>query len=219
MTDFLSASCVAIAETCIGHPLDTMKILIQNNISYKKLPLKHYYKGWRFPFANSLLFNCTVFPMYERTLPYTNSHVFSGFLSGVAVTPFVFCSEVGKIMQQTQQNLNVNTFLTRKGRYSTLGRETIAMSCYFSIYQYANKELGFHPLVAGALSGLVNWTTTYPFDIIKSRQIAQNITFKQAFKQGYLWKGYPICAIRAIIVNGVNFYTYDTVKNLLENVK
>ena len=83
MTDFLSASCVAIAETCIGHPLDTMKILIQNNISYKKLPLKHFYKGWRFPFANSLLFNCTVFPMYERTLPYTNSHIFSGFLSGV----------------------------------------------------------------------------------------------------------------------------------------
>ena len=143
---------------------------------------------------------------------------FSGFISGITVTPFVFCSEVGKIMQQTQQKLELNTFLKRKGRYSTLGRETLAMSCYFSVYQYGNKELGFHPLIAGALSGLVNWTATYPFDIIKSRQIAQNISFKNAFKQGHLWKGYPICAFRAIIVNGINFYTYDSVKHLLEDL-
>ena len=90
MTDFISASCVAIAETCIGHPLDTMKILIQNNISYKKLPLSHYYKGWRFPFTNSLLFNCTVFPMYERTLPYTNSHVFFRIYFGHYSNSFCF---------------------------------------------------------------------------------------------------------------------------------
>ena len=217
MTDFISASCVAIAETCIGHPLDTMKILIQNNRPYQKLSILHYYKGWKFPLINSILFNCTIFPMYERTLPYTNNHVLSGLFSGIAVTPFVFCSEVGKIMQQTQQKIHLNSFLTRKGRYATLGRETLSMSCYFSIYQYANKTLDFHPLFAGALSGLFNWTITYPFDIVKSRQIAQNISFKHAFKQGNLWKGYPICACRAIIVNGVNFYTYETVKKYLDN--
>ena len=218
MTDLISASVVAIAETFVGHPLDTMKILAQNNLTHKKISVKNYYRGWKFPLFNSMLFNCTVFPIYERTLPYTNNHIYSGFLSGIAVTPFVFCSEVGKIMQQTNQKIYFNSFLERKGRYATLGRETLSMSCYFSIYEYANKTLGFHPLFAGALSGLFNWTLTYPFDIVKSRQIAQNISFKEAFKQGKLWKGYPICAMRAIIVNGVNFYTYHTVKNLLQDL-
>ena len=217
MTDFISAFCVGIAQTSIGHPFDTAKVLIQNNKSLKQLSFKHYYKGWKFPMTTSILFNCTVFPVYERTIEYTNNRIISGALAGTAATPFIFCSEIGKIRKQTNQPISLQTFLKSRGRISTFARETIAMSSYFGMYKYAKDDLEFNPLFSGAYAGLATWTLTYPFDIISSRQIAQGLTIPEAIKIGKLWNGYSICATRAIIVNAVNFWTYESVKNLLEN--
>lgn len=216
MTDFLSAFCVGLAQTSVGHPFDTAKVLIQNNKPLKNLSVKDYYKGWKFPMTTSIIFNCTVFPVYERTIDYTNSRLISGALAGVAVTPFVFCSEVGKIRQQTNQPISLQSFLKSRGRISTFARETVAMSTYFGMYKYARDDLELNPMVAGALAGLANWTMTYPFDIVKSRQIAQGLTIKEAINIGNLWKGYPVCATRAVIVNAVNFWTYETVKKYLD---
>ena len=36
-----------------------------------------------------------------------------------------------------------------------------------------------------------------------------------AINQKHLWKGFSICAIRAILVNAGIFYTYDTILNWL----
>lgn len=217
MTDFLSAFCVGLTQTSVGHPFDTAKVLIQNNKPLKNLSLKDYYKGCKFPMTTSILFNCTVFPVYERTIDYTNSRLISGALAGVVVTPFVFCSEVGKIRQQTNQAISLQSFLKSRGRISTFARETVAMSAYFGMYKYTRDDLEFYPLFAGASAGLATWTLTYPFDIISSRQIAQELTIPEAIKIGKLWSGYSICATRAVIVNALNFWTYETVKNLLEN--
>ena len=217
MTDFISAFCVGIAQISVGHPFDTVKVLIQNNKSWRRLTFKDYYRGWKFPMTTSILFNCTIFPVYERTIEYTNSHLLSGFISGLAVSPVVFCSEVGKIRQQTKQPISLQTLIKSRGILSTTARETIAMSTYFLMYKYAKNDLKFNPMFAGSLAGLANWTLTYQFDIVKSRQIAQGLTIRDAIKMGNLWRGYPVCALRAIIVNGVIFYTYETVKNVLEN--
>lgn len=217
MSDFISAFCVGIAQTSIGHPFDTAKVLIQNNKSLKQLSFKDFYKGWKFPMTTSIIFNCTVFPVYERTLEYTNSRIISGTLAGAAVSPFVFCSEVGKIRKQTNQLISLQSFLKSRGRISTFARETLAMSSYFGMYKYARDDLEFTPLIAGASAGLATWTLSYPFDIISSRQIAQELTIPEAIKIGKLWSGYSICATRAVIVNAINFWTYESVKNLLEN--
>ena len=115
---------------------------------------------------------------------------------------------MGKIRQQTKQPISLQTLIKSRGRLSTTARETIAMSTYFSMYKYAKDDLKFHPMFSGSLAGLANWTLTYPFDIVKSRQIAQGLTIREAIKMGNLWHGYPVCALRAIIVNGVIFYTY-----------
>ena len=88
------------------------------------------------------------------------------------------------------------------------------MSIYFGTY-FNLKEKNFNPLIAGGLAGLANWTVTYPLDVIRSRQIAQNIPMKQAIKQKQLWKGFSICATRAVIVNAANFWVYETVKKYL----
>ena len=211
MSDFFAGACVGTSQALIGHPFDTVKVLIQNKRRWFGLPLKNYYRGWRFPLASGTIFNCTVFPIYERTLPYTHSSILSGSIAGMIVAPAVFFFEIGKIRRQTKQPLSLRTYLPSMGFRSTLTRETLAMSTYFGVYDYCRRE-GYPALVSGGLAGLANWTSTYPIDVVKCRQIAQNITVREALRQKNLWKGYPVCALRAIVVNAVNFWVYETVK-------
>ena len=216
MSDFVAGGCVGLAQVAIGHPFDTTMVLIQNNKKWTGLHIKNYYRGWRFPLVSASLFNFTVFPVYERSLSYTNNAILSGALAGFCASPLLFGFEVGKILQQTRQPLNISVFTRSRGFYSLASRETLACSAYFSTYNYM-KEKGNGPLIAGGLSGLVNWGLTYPLDVLKSRQIAQNISMKNAFNQGKLYKGFSICMVRAVLVNAMNFWTYETVKKYLES--
>jgi len=80
------------------------------------------------------------------------------------------------------------------------------------------REKDFNFLTSGGVAGLANWTLTYPIEVVKNRQLAQNISIRQALSQKNLLKGYPICATRATLVNAVNFWTYETVKNFVEKI-
>ena len=166
--------------------------------------------------TSSIAFNATVFPVVERTQRYTGSVFLSGLLAGVCVAPFMYCFEYGKIKQQTGQRVTINGLLNNSGRIAMLSREMVAMSSYFGMYNYM-REKNYHVLLSGGMAGLANWTLTYPIEVVKNRQLAQNISIKQALSQRAIWKGYPICAARAVLVNAANFWTYETVKNLLEN--
>tara|TARA_Y100000992_G_scaffold300645_1_gene269723 strand:+ start:295 stop:939 length:645 start_codon:yes stop_codon:yes gene_type:complete len=214
MKDILAGAAVGVSQTLVGHPFDTAKTLIQNKKPWIGLSFSSYYKGWRFPLVAGTVFNCTVFPIYERTVNYTQNSFTSGFLSGIIVSPFVYAFDVGKIKQQTSQTIKLSDFYKTKGLASTYYRETLAMGTYFGSYFYM-KEKEFHPLISGGVAGLCNWTLTYPLDSIRSRQIAQNITIKESIQQGKIWKGYSICAVRAVIVNAISFWVYETVKNNL----
>ena len=214
MSDFIAGAAVGFSQVAVGHPFDTAKVLAQNSKTWWGLPLKNYYRGWKFPLISATIFNCTVFPIYERTMKYTENSWISGYLAGIAVSPLIFLFDVGKINQQTNQKIKLNKFIYSYGKYTTFIRETTAMSLYFGTY-FNLREKAVPPLIAGGLAGLANWTFTYPIDVVRSRQIAQNISLKTALYQGKLWKGYPICASRAVIVNGVNFWVYETVKKYL----
>ena len=98
----------------------------------------------------------------------------------------------------------------------TFNREVLAMGSYFSSYYYFKDEKKCSILLSGGLAGLINWTLTYPLDVIRSRQIAQNISVKEAFNQKKLWGGYSACAFRAIIVNASSFYIYEIMKKYCE---
>ena len=216
MTDFVAASCVGLAQIGVGHPFDTSLTLIQNKRKWWGLPIKSYYRGWKFPMTSSIVFNATVFPVVERTQQYTGSVFLSGLLAGVCVAPFMYCFEYGKIRKQTQQPVTINGLLNNSGRLAMVSREMVAMSSYFGMYNYM-RDNNYHVLLSGGMAGLANWTLTYPIEVVKNRQLAQNISIRQALSQRNIWKGYPICATRAVLVNAVNFWTYETVKNLLEN--
>jgi len=211
MSDFIAAACVGVGQVSIGHPFDTTKVLIQNNRKWYGLPFRDYYRGWRFPLGSSIILNCITFPTVERTKPYTQNSFVSGALAGALITPIVFGFDIGKIKQQTKQPFTFKTILKTKGRCSTFARETLASSVYFGSYATC-RDFGWHPLLSGGIAGLCNWTATYPIDVIKSRQMAQNLTIRQAIKLGHLWKGFPICAIRAFIVNAIDFWIYESVK-------
>jgi len=216
MTDFVAASCVGLAQIGVGHPFDTSLTLIQNKRKWWGLPIKSYYRGWKFPMTSSIVFNATVFPIVERTQQYTGSVFLSGLLAGICVAPFMYCFEYGKIRKQTQQPVTINGLLNNSGRIAMLSREMVAMSSYFGMYNYM-RDNNYHVLLSGGMAGLANWTLTYPIEVVKNRQLAQNISIRQALSQRNIWKGYPICATRAVLVNAANFWTYETVKNLLEN--
>ena len=94
----------------------------------------------------------------------------------------------------------------------TFNREILAMGSYFGSYYYFKDEKKCSILLSGGLAGLTNWTITYPLDVIRSRQIAQNISVKEAMNQKKLWGGYSACAFRAIIVNASSFYIYQIIK-------
>ena len=89
------------------------------------------------------------------------------------------------------------------------------MTVYFVTYKSLRKE-EYNPMISGAAAGVVNWTATYPIDVIHARQIAQHISIKQAINQGNLWKGFPVCATRAVVVNGATFSVYEKVKKWLQ---
>jgi len=217
MADILAGICSGIAQTTVGYPLDTIKVLIQNNKSWKGMSPLMYYRGAGYPLASSIMFNSSVFSINERTYKYSKSFFISGLCSGLFVAPILFVFDIGKIKRQTNQSIKFKDIYRTKGLPITYCREGFAMSLYFGSYNYFRKYMNSY--CAGGLAGLTSWTITYPLDIVRSRQIAQNISAKDALNQGKLWKGYIPCALRAIIVNGACFYVYEESYKIIKKYK
>ena len=203
MKDIIGGACVGISQVVVGHPLDTIKVLLQNGKSPFGLPLKHYYYGWKFPLLSSMFYNTIAFPVYERNKK--RGHYIAGAISGAAVTPIVYILDVAKIKQQMKMPI---IFANSRGLPATAAREILATSVYFGSYNEM-REKKITPFFAGAGAGLLNWTFTYPIDTIRTRQITQNISALKAYRQGNLWRGFGPCAMRAVIVNGISFSIYD----------
>lgn len=213
MNEYLIGGIIGATQTLFGHPLDTIKVRIQNNQNWKNMKPRHYYRGSLYPLSGSLVFNMIVFPVYENTIEHTKSPTLSGLISGLCVSPFIYMFDVGKIKRQADTKLKLKDFIKTKGKISNISRETLANTVYFGSYFYCKNDLKLSPLVSGGIAGLLNWTLTYPIDVVRTRQIAQNISIKKAIKQGKIWKGYSPCAIRAVIVNSLSFYVYEYCKS------
>ena len=209
--DVLAGSVVGMVQIMVGHPFDSAKVLIQNKQRWCNLPLRSYYRGCGYPFVASIVSNAIVFPVHDRT--YTSSHSLSGALGGFVVAPVLQFFDLAKVKRQTNKPLNMHILRTNKGMFMSMLRETNAMAIYFGTYHYLkSKEMS--TLTAGGCAGMLNWACTYPLDVIRSRQLSQNIEIKTAFKQGNLWRGFIICMARAFIVNSVSFYIYEQ-KNII----
>ena len=200
----LAGICAGVSQVLVGHPFDTIKVRLQN----KKLHFKNLYAGWKFPLVSSIAVNGILFPTYEM-LRSSNTAFVSGMISGSIVTPIVFLSDVHKIQRQ----MGCQVFsMSGRGLSMTLLREVLAFGIYFDTYERV-KQRTDSPLVSGACAGITNWAATYPFDVIRSRQMAQGISIREAFFQGSLYKGIGVCLFRAVLVNAAIFSTYELVSS------
>lgn len=222
--DLISAICVGLNQALVGHPFDTVKVLLQTHstkrppLVWYRLPWRTYYRGVRYPLMTGIGFNGTVFPVYEAVRRQWGSPFWAGFVAGVMVTPFVAVSEGAKIIRQTSTTRQLTRKVVCRGMPSTFLRETSAMSTYFATYSYLHETHHIHPFWAGGLCGLAGWTVSYPVDVIRSRQIVSEtpLGFMEAMHRGRLWVGFPACAVRAMVVNATNFAVYEAVRDRLE---
>ena len=87
MSDFLTATCVGVTQVLVGHPFDTVKILMQNRQRWLGLPFYRYYQGGRFPLVSGTVYNYTVFPTFEKIMKRTGSPALAGACAGIVVSP------------------------------------------------------------------------------------------------------------------------------------
>ena len=55
------------------------------------------------------------------------------------------------------------------------------------------EEYDYDPFISGGVAGLLAWTLSYPIDVIKNRQMAKNIDFKSALKEGVMERLRTMC--------------------------
>ena len=201
--DIFIGGTIGLSQVLVGHPLDTLKTMVQNGHGYRHLGWREYYRGCTYPAVASIFFNALVFPIFECTNQKTGSPYISGFLAGSLAAPVEYLFDVGKIRRQMLVEMPWHF----NGMSARMLRTTAATCVYFGVY-FDTKDIA-GPFMAGAAAGIANWTLTYPLDIISARQIAQKLTCTQAMKMGSLWAGYVPCAVRAVLVNGVSFKLYD----------
>lgn len=217
MNDFIYGAISGIAQTVIGYPFDTYKVLKQSNMKTSNLTFKTIMSGIKFPLMSSTVICSINFGSYRLLRDKDYGPGEAGFISGLVITPIVFASDTGKISRQLGINKSwLKLLIERKyGWAATTARESIAFGIYFKTFEEC-KAIGINPFISGALAGLANWTVTYPIDSVRSRQLAYNCTIMDAIKKGGLWNGYISCAIRAVTVNSVGFYVYDKLKETFD---
>ena len=217
MNDFIYGAVSGVAQTVIGYPFDTYKVLKQSNVQTTNLTYQTLMSGMKFPLISSTAICGVNFGSYRLLRENGYGPGEAGFMSGLIVTPIVFMSDTGKISRQ----LGIDGSwleLLRKRKYgwtATTARESIAYGIYFKSFEEC-KSRGLNPFISGAIAGLANWTITYPIDSVRSRQLAYKCTIMDAIKKGNLWNGYVPCAVRAVTVNSVGFYVYDKLKETFD---
>ena len=211
--DYFFAGCISgIVQTILGHPLDTLKILKQNNKIISKTNIRRLYSGISMPLMQTPMICGISFYIDEIINQNINNHWISGCISGI-ISSFIICPfEYYKInLQQNKKKIiNIKTIC---GSYRNITyviyREAPALSIYFGSYNELKKK-DIPLCISGGIAGCASWFFTYPLDTIKSR-IQGNIckTFNQSIKMGNLFTGLHYCLVRAFIVNSVGFTTYE----------
>ena len=196
----------------MGYPFLTAKVLRQNGYKWWGHPLRRYYRGVKYPLVSSLGFNMVVFPAKERLYPYTGSYFVSGALAGVLVTPQMYFIDTFTIRRQTNQTVSLSMFRGSRG-FGNAGARGVGAVDLLCTYHKMRESYG--SLVSGGAAGLANWTLSFPVDTLRTRQMAQRCSVTEALRMGGLWRGFPIAAVRAVVVNAVGFTVYESVSSRL----
>ena len=210
MADVAAGFCVGVSEVAIGYPFRTVTTRMMNNMKYFPLPLRSYYRGAVWPLGSAIVCNGIGFGVKERTLNYTNkNHFISGGVAGLVVSPVLFGFDVAMFRRQTGQALRWDMFRGMWGALAaTSARESLALSLYFETY-HRSRENGWSTFASGGMAGLANWSGTYWLETLRCRMICQRTDLRGAWRLGQLYVGFPVAAVRSVLVNSVSFSVFE----------
>lgn len=159
---------IGIAQAIVGHPLDTVKVIWQNKLTFSQVGIVRpvdLYRGFSFPFALNLCTNMTVFPLYEWSKDFllgsgegreddsggldrvrNRVSFVSGCIAGGLSTPVVYVFDVGKIKKQVHPTFNLSRDFSMlyktPGFIMTFWREAIGTGFYFYTYECFTNYVG-----------------------------------------------------------------------------
>ncbi len=205
--EIIAGAASGVAQNLIGHPLDTLMVLKQNKVKYKGI--SQLYKGFKYPLLYNISSHSILFPLNKIIYGVVQNQYISGGLSGFAISPIYYGFDYLKIKKQIPNDMRIGV----PGICASVTKKSIFAGLWFGSYHHLTTQSKWSPLIAGGGSGLFSWTLTYPLEVIKNRQMSQNISFLEAYRQGNIKHGYLICAFRAVLVNAAGFGVYDMVAN------
>jgi solute carrier family 25 carnitine/acylcarnitine transporter 20/29 len=179
----------------------------------------------------------------EFELSPNSQKFFSGTLTGATNACLTCCFDRVRVLQQVSKG---RTTISLRSVFNQVGlkglykgftpyflREAIGCGFYFSVYDKAlsNQDNGSLKLMlAGAIAGISFWSVIYPFDCIKTRMQADDLTspkYSSSYdclkrtitNEGYmaLTRGYFQVILRTIPANAVFISLYGTFLNLSRN--
>ena len=207
--DFYAGLYTGVIQNIVGHPLDTMKVILQNNKKLKNLKFPELYRGFSYPLYKLVLTGGMSFDIRSKMKNNgQNNDYLNGAITGASISPFVHVFDVFKIKKQNNMKYSMRDFIKPQSILLSVSRETIGNSVYLGSY-FGMRENEISPLLAGGIAGCLNWSSTYMIDSIKTRYITYDKTIKQCILMGNYWKGFRICMIRAFLVNSIGFQVYE----------
>ena len=191
-SSFISGIASGIAQSILGHPLDTIKVKLQNShtFNYSLLKSTKIFNGITPVLLTNSFLTGIQFYSYKHYSP-----VIVGLISALKTTPI----EYYKIQKQM---LGKYPKTIPRGFGITFVRETIGLNSYFILQEYLEKPYGV--FISGGIAGSTSWLLTYQIDTIKSR-IQAGDNFITAYTKGNFNKGLIFCLFRAFLVNSFGF--------------
>lgn len=216
---------VGIAQTLVGYPLDTIKTRLQNSGVTKLTPGVKLAVGIRFPLVNSTIINTMTFGNRDFFEKLTGNKMMSytlvGITNGIVQNQLDSC----KVQAQTRGTIPKfpRKFVTTGMKYS-VSLEALSMPIYFSTYEYLKNKRQYSSFNSGGWAGVNCWLWTYPIDTLKSRSFVNpGLKLQELIEVGStrgvygLYSGLGIALLRAYIVNGFVFSTYNILSDIIRN--
>lgn len=230
LKQWYASAAVGFAQAVAGHPLDTVKVILQNGERVSSTSVQTIMKrlmqgvtpplitaglsgtvlfGTEASVRNQLHWITSRYGMNDGNGINWGNHYISGMITGVITTPIISPLEQIKVRQQMGIPWKIKSVFN--GMAITLARRIPSIGILFGV-QHDLRKAGMSEFSAGVLSGIAMWLPVYPIDVIKSRIQTERMTVRQAIRYGNLWAGLTPCLARAGLVYGIGFKILEMTK-------
>ncbi|KAJ8605907.1 hypothetical protein CTAYLR_004181 [Chrysophaeum taylorii] len=214
MEALVAGSAAGVCAGCVGHPLDTLKLLQQTkNHSFASATLvairnpRILIRGLAPSLAAQVVASGLLYGTYDAARRHLDAAA-AGAVTGAVLAPATCWLEAWKCRAQAAGSV------TRSALFATVLRCGLGNAAYFSAYELV---AGWGVVTAGTAAGVAYWTLALPFDSIKSYQHVYGGSFAAAAiaTRARLFAGWFPTILRAAPMNAVSFLAFTTTRDFL----